>query len=152
MACLRHSRQIPCASRNDLARNRVNLNKVITQWPDMLKVAGSPRAEPSEVSVAGELLDEGRHLELRPRQRLQPLHGHDLDCWAQHRLPRPVAPFDPCVRLCRGYAFACHAGNLVRGRQRLLIHGDLRPRGTNRGRPSLGAVCPAPRGAAEVRS
>ncbi len=25
----------------DLARNRVNLNKVITQWPDMLKVAGS---------------------------------------------------------------------------------------------------------------
>ncbi|MEU5845729.1 Tn3 family transposase [Saccharopolyspora shandongensis] len=25
----------------DLARNRVNLNKVITHWPDMLKVAGS---------------------------------------------------------------------------------------------------------------
>ncbi|MFK4548266.1 hypothetical protein RKD29_007862 [Streptomyces tendae] len=25
----------------DLARNRVSLNKVITHWPDMLKVAGS---------------------------------------------------------------------------------------------------------------
>ncbi|MDQ0791637.1 hypothetical protein QFZ58_000125 [Streptomyces sp. B1I3] len=25
----------------DLARNRVNLNKVITHWPDMLKVAGA---------------------------------------------------------------------------------------------------------------
>ncbi|GAA2279321.1 hypothetical protein GCM10010430_76630 [Kitasatospora cystarginea] len=25
----------------DLGRNRVNLNKVITHWPDMLKVAGS---------------------------------------------------------------------------------------------------------------
>ncbi|GGW59121.1 hypothetical protein GCM10010381_50480 [Streptomyces xantholiticus] len=25
----------------DLARNRVNLNKVITHWPDMLKVADS---------------------------------------------------------------------------------------------------------------
>ena len=25
----------------DLARNRVDLNKVIIQWPDMLKVAGS---------------------------------------------------------------------------------------------------------------
>lgn len=25
----------------DLARNRVNLNQVITHWPDMLKVAGS---------------------------------------------------------------------------------------------------------------
>ncbi|OKI78555.1 hypothetical protein AMK12_21800 [Streptomyces sp. TSRI0395] len=25
----------------DLARNRVNLNKVITHWPDMLQVAGS---------------------------------------------------------------------------------------------------------------
>ncbi|MBO1283868.1 Tn3 family transposase [Streptomyces sampsonii] len=25
----------------EFARNRVNLNKVITHWPDMLKVAGS---------------------------------------------------------------------------------------------------------------
>jgi Tn3 transposase DDE domain len=29
------------AAVEELARNRVNLNKVITHWPDMLKVAGS---------------------------------------------------------------------------------------------------------------
>lgn len=30
-----------CSPRPNLARNRVNLNKVITHWPDMLRVVGS---------------------------------------------------------------------------------------------------------------
>ena len=53
----------------DLARNRVNLDKVITHWPDMLRVAGS--LVTSQVR-AYDLLRmfgrEGRPTPLGPRQ------------------------------------------------------------------------------------
>jgi TnpA family transposase len=83
----------------DLARNRVNLNKVITHWPDMLKVAGS--LVTNQVRVYDSPRMFGREGRPTPLGQAFAEHGRIAKTEQLLRVVDPVDDTYPCQMNCQ---------------------------------------------------